>query len=308
MSAEHQYASAFVKRLLDNQALKALTPLQREEQIVQFLHSNAAQLAPTLSSEAFFPSRSWNQIVTLLLRALTEQVDHVLYPNLDRLAGGINFGFVNLLRQQSVASDRVRDQVIGALKGLLQRNEARRTFTGAYAAIAYGFVDRYTDQVWNRKSYAHFELTKVQRLKLGRDDVKAMIEVTLLLKPMIHLIAAGGSTAQSERTSGTVQSQFAEKVLAAAKKQLPLVPDQVLKSGVNANVSYVENRFIEATARLAAVLAARCRNYQPNVRADRGADNPDKSWLSIARRNYKFYGFDVKILDELYSIAAENGW
>jgi len=82
----------------------------------------------------------------------------------------------------------------------------------------------------------------------------------------------------------------------------------VIRSGVNANVSYLENRFIEATARLAAVFSARCRAFQPNVRVDRGADTPDKSWLSIARRNYKFYGFDVKILDELYSIAAESGW
>ncbi|MFW5718164.1 MAG: hypothetical protein ACOC0E_12050, partial [Spirochaetota bacterium] len=79
-------------------------------------------------------------------------------------------------------------------------------------------------------------------------------------------------------------------------------------SGVNANVSYVENRFIEATARLAAVFSARARSYQPNVDVDRGADSPDKSWLSVARRNYRFYGFDLKLLDELYSIATENGW
>jgi hypothetical protein len=41
---------------------------------------------------------------------------------------------------------------------------------------------------------------------------------------------------------------------------------------------------------------------------DRGADTPDKSWFSIARRNFKFYGYDVKMIDEFYKIAAENGW
>ena len=45
-----------------------------------------------------------------------------------------------------------------------------------------------------------------------------------------------------------------------------------------------------------------------NTRVDRGAESPDKSWFSIARRNYKFYGFDIKMLDELYKTAAENGW
>ncbi|MFW5689570.1 MAG: hypothetical protein ACOC1U_08355 [Spirochaetota bacterium] len=283
------------------------TPLQREEQIIQFLHTNAAQLAPTLGSQAFFPGKSWNQIVALLLQALMAEVDTSLMPDLENVAGGIRFAFVNLLRQQAAGSEKVREQIITLVKGLLGKLEARRTFTGAYAALAYGIVDRYMDQIWNRKSYIHFELTKVQRLKLGKDDTKSMVESTLLLKPVINLVSAGPS-GQTEATSGIVQSQFAEKVFAAAKKQLTLVPDQVVKSAVNANVSYVENRFIEATSRLAAVFSARCRNYQPNVRVDRGADSPDKSWLSIARRNYKFYGFDVKILDELYSIAAENGW
>jgi hypothetical protein len=41
---------------------------------------------------------------------------------------------------------------------------------------------------------------------------------------------------------------------------------------------------------------------------DRGANGPDSSWFSVARRNYKYYGFDIKMLDELYRIAADNGW
>lgn len=305
MSAEQQKATAFVSRLLANPALQTLTPLQREEQIIQFLHTNAAQLAPTLATPAFFPGKAWNQIVSLLLKALMDEVDRELLPQIDTMVGGIRWSFVAVLRQQAAGSDRVSAAIGEFVKTLLSRIEARRTFTGAHAALAYGLVDRYLDAIWNRKSYVHFELSKVQRLKLSKEDTKAMIEVTLLLKPVVHLGTAG---VQTEQGSGIVQPQFAEKVLVAAKKQLPLVPDQVLKSGVNANVSYVENRFIEATARLAAVFAARSRAYQPNVRVDRGADSPDKSWLSIARRNYKFYGFDVKILDELYSIAAENGW
>jgi hypothetical protein len=308
MSAENEKATSFVSRLLGNPTLQLLTPLQREEQIIQFLHTNASQLAPTLASASFFPGKSWNQIVALLLRALTTEVDRSFLPDLERLVDGVQFGFVNLLRQQAVASEKVREQVLVFLKNLLGRMDARRSFTGAHAALSYGYVDRYVDAVWNRKSYVHFELTKVQRLKLSREDTKSFVEATLLLKPIIGLSSAAGGTVQSEQTSGIVQTQFAEKVFEAGRKQLPLLPEQVVRSGVNANVSYVENRFIEATARLAAVFSARCRNYQPGVHPDRGADTPDKSWLSIARRNYKFYGFDVKILDELYSIAAENGW
>ena len=312
MSAEQDKASAFVARLLNNPALQSLTPLQREEQIIQFLHANAAQLAPTLASPSFFNGRSWNQIVALLLQALMNAVDAQLMPDLANLVSGVRMGFVNVLRPQSVSEEKVRSEILEMLRSLLGRIEARRTFTGAHAALVYGFPDRYVNEIWNRrnsgKSYIHFQLTKVQRLKLGRDDVKSLLEVTLLLKPLVHLVTTGSAPAVGEQTSGTVQNAYAEKVIAAARRQLPSLPDHAIKSAVNANVSFLENRFIEATARVAAVLAARCRNYQPNVRVDRGADTPDKSWLSIARRNYKFYGFDDKILDELYSIAAENGW
>ena len=181
MAAEQDKATAFISRLLANPAIQPLTPLQREEQIIQFLHTNASQLAPTLASQSFFPGKSWNQIVALLLRALMNEVDRTLMPDLDDLVAGVQFGFVNLLRQQSVSSDKVREQVLAFVKGLLGRIDARRTFTGAYAALSYGFADRYVDAIWARKSYIHFELTKVQRLKLSREDTKSFVEATLLL-------------------------------------------------------------------------------------------------------------------------------
>jgi hypothetical protein len=52
----------------------------------------------------------------------------------------------------------------------------------------------------------------------------------------------------------------------------------------------------------------RCKHYKPYTKVDRGAETPDKSWFNIARRNYKYYGFDIKMLDEFYKIAAENNW
>ena len=44
------------------------------------------------------------------------------------------------------------------------------------------------------------------------------------------------------------------------------------------------------------------------MKIDRGAETSDKSWFNVARRNYKFYGYDLDMLVELHSISAENGW
>ena len=102
--------------------------------------------------------------------------------------------------------------------------------------------------------------------------------------------------------------QFIEKMLAVLRQRIPALPDQVLRSALYSNGSFLEYRSMEATARLSSIFSSMCRNHRPNMKIDRGADTADKSWISIARRNYKFYGLDVKMLDEFYKTAAENGW
>jgi hypothetical protein len=56
MNDEPTRAKLFITRLLANPALQDLNPLHKEEQIIQFLHSNAGQLFPTLSSDQFTSS------------------------------------------------------------------------------------------------------------------------------------------------------------------------------------------------------------------------------------------------------------
>lgn len=308
MNSDGERAQAFVGRLLQNPALNGLTPLQREEQILQFLQVNAGQLAPTLSSNHFFPGKNWQQIVSLLHEQLYKATDEHLLPDVDRLVREqIEFTFIHLLRQQHVDDAKLAAEVSALVKKLLARPEFRRVMTGPYTALRHGVVDRYLDEVFNRKTYVHFELTKVQRLRLGKDEIRQYIQLNMLLKPTIAMIKLPVQN-ESQQQAGMVQHQFAEKVLRLLKKELQLLPEPVLKSAVDANVSFNEHRFLEATARLSAIFSARSRNYQPNMKVDRGADSPDKSWLNVARRNYKFYGFDVKMLDELYKIAAENMW
>ncbi len=308
MNTESQKAQAFIGRLLQNPTLHGYSLLQQEEQIIQLLHGNAAQLAPTLSSGQFFPGKNWNQIFSLLVNSLYEVIDTRLLPDLERIATEqIDYTFFQLIRQQPVDGSVVGRQVLGVVEKFLAKPEGRRAFTGPYTAIVSGMIDRYLEEVFYRKTYIHFELTKVQRLRMGKEEVKNFVILNLLLKPVVHLLGSVGQS-QHDRATGMVQNQFAEKVLQSIKGSLKAVPEAVLQSVVHGSVSFNDNRFIEATARLAAILGTRARNYQQDIKVDRGADSPDKSWLSTARRNYKFYGFDVKMLDELYKIAAENVW
>ncbi len=309
MSTESEKAAAFLTRLLQNPALQPLNPLLKEEQILQFLQINARQLYPTLASNPFFPDRNWEQISTLLSQTLMQMIDGQFKQDLHRLVEKlIDFSFVQFLRQQNVPQEKIRDEVLSLIDRLLAKREVRRDLAGVYNALNYSYVDRYIEQAYKRHQYVHFELTKVQRLRMGKEEIKNYVRATLLLKPFIHVISMPEGGRNGETGSVIVQVQVIERVSSRLEQTLKTLPEDVIRSGMYANGSFMENRSMYATSRIAAVIAAMCRNVKPQQSIDRGADTADKSWLSIARRNYKVYGFDIKLLDELYKIAAENGW
>jgi hypothetical protein len=307
-------AAAFVNHLLANPALNKLNPLQKEEQILQFLKTNAQSLVPTLSSPQFFPGAPWNQILTLLYTALVQETDKTLKPQLEGLIRQkISFSFISAIQPHRIPEDQCRQQMWELCQRLLQKPEARRALVGPLTAILADFVSRYIDKSFDDRQYVHFELTKVQRLRLEIDDIKHMIQATLLLRPSIHLftearanaVGAGESTGAE---SAVVQPQFAATAFDNMKGQLQLLTPELIRGGLFSNVSFEEDKQIDATARIAAVFSSRAKNFKPIAKVDRGANTPDRSWFSITRRNYKYYGFDIKILDEFYKMAAENGW
>jgi hypothetical protein len=130
----------------------------------------------------------------------------------------------------------------------------------------------------------------------------------MLLKPLIYLFTPQGTVMKNTANGHVFLSQFTKNVAHSLIQKAPFVPEQVFLSAMNSNASFNDDSAIEATARLGNIVTSMCRNYKPELKKDRGADSAQKSWINVARKNYKFYGYDIKILDELYNIAADNGW
>ena len=195
----------------------------------------------------------------------------------------------------------------GFLKKLAAKAESRKELTGPLMGVGTGMIDRYVERIFHRQRYISFELRKVQRLKISPNEVADLVKVTMLLRPAVHYFR--DSQANSLRSNMLLVSPaFAGKVSKQTGRELNLMPESVVKAGVNSALSFQDNPYMESTARLAAVFAHRCRNLKPGMKVDRGAESSDKSWFSVARKNYKFYGFDLDLLVELHGIAAENGW
>lgn len=302
-------AASFINRLLANQTLAQLPPLKREEQIIQFLNVNAQALYPTLSSPQFLPGKNWATILTLLTKALAIETDKLLLPQLQELLDtSIDFTFMSFLHQRRIPPEEYKEEIFTFLQRLLQKGAARTVLSGPFTALSANLTDRYIDESFELRQYIHFELTKVQKLKMSKEEIKNMVKASMLLKTAIYLLTVEDTAGSREKSAGMVGVRFIDKAYSILKAQLKLLPDALLKSALNSNVSFQENKNIEATGRIASIFSFRAQSYKPQVQVDRGANTPDRSWFNVSRRNFKFYGFDIKMLDEFYKIAAENGW
>ena len=309
MSIGSEKANSFINHLYENPSLQQYTPLQREEQIIQFLEKNQHTLSPTLSSNDFFPGYGWNRIMEMLVSTLQERTNaHFLSDLKELITQSINYGFLRDYGMESVNYDVVQSQIEQLLVKLLQNSGSRRLINGSYNSVFHGMPSRYVTVSFNRKSYLYFEFTKVQHLKIPSDQICDLVKITTLLMPSIWIGDHTGVMVNNSGVPMEVDPPWIERAFERAHSEIGSIPKDILRCALRANLSFTDHSDIEATSRLSAIFVARARYFNPNVAIDRGADTPDKSWFNTARRNHKYYGYDSRMLEELYSISSDNHW
>ncbi len=310
MDNENEKTRGFIRHLLDNPALRNQTPLQKEEQIIAFLDVNEKQLYPTLASPAFFPDKSWQQIRVILIQELLKVTDESLHAYMKRFVfEQLDLAFTAFLGLSKVPQEEMKTRLLNLIGEITHKAAGRRALTGSFNALAFKLPEKYIEVIFNSRNYVRFELEKVQRLQMSKEEVKNLVKTSLLLRPSVYILNPDGPAGGPQSTiRGTVQRHAANTVAEKLQKKLPNYPMPVIKSGIESNLSFLENKDLLTTARLTTLFSHMAREYKPNMTVDRGASSPEKSWFSIARRNYRYFGYDIKMLDELYKIAAENGW
>ncbi|MBN1648646.1 MAG: hypothetical protein JW874_11495 [Spirochaetales bacterium] len=307
MNQENQNSRIFIERLLANPGLASLNPLQKEIQILQFLNTNRQQLFPTLSSEGFFPGKAWNEIFSLLYDALVQLINESLFPLVASvLSADVDYSFMISLGQQSFNKEHISKTAEAFIQKMLGNNEVRREYSVIMNILPHEFIEKYLHEIFETKSYIFFELTKVQKLKMDVKQVINMLKICILLRPAIHFFNNGSF--HTESAVVLIPLQQAKNIEPLCRKDLPGLPEEITASAIHSNVSFLDNQYLEATARISSIITLMYKNFRSDMKVDRGAVSPEKSWINIARRNYKFLGLDIKMLDEFYKYAAENNW
>jgi len=309
MDSQNEKTIGFIRHLLDNPSLRNQTPLQKEEQIIAFLDTNAKQLFPTLASPGFFPNHNWQQIRTILIGELLKITDESMQAYLQRFVfEQLDLAFTGFLGLKQVPQEEMKTRLLNLLGAISHKAAGRRALTGSFNALAFKLPEKYIEIVFTSRNYIRFELEKVQRLRMSKEEVKNLVKTSLLLRPSVYILSPDGAGTAQYKTRGTVQKHAADVVRQKLQQQLPNYPEQVIRSGVESNLSFIDNTNLLTTARLTTLFSHMAREYKPDMTVDRGASSPEKSWFSVARRNFRYFGYDIKMVDELYKIAAENGW
>ncbi|MDC7221330.1 MAG: hypothetical protein PQJ59_15445 [Spirochaetales bacterium] len=303
---DREKAQQFVIRLMSNPALQGLAPLKKEQQIAYFLKVNEEQLLPTLCSPAFFPGMDRKQINALLIGVLREMTNQTILPPLKQfITGSLRPSALSCaVKDKDANINAMREALWKMTTSVLSSSEGRDGLIPAITLFASPLFNRYVPQFITRQKYISFEIRMVQRFKEIPENIVDILKLTVLLKPIVHTFLDN----TGELINGCISLPYANQIVRQLHEKYPALPEILLQGIVHSNVSFAESRDLPATSRLGAIFTQRAINWNPDQKIDRGAESSDKSWFSIARKNYKYYGYDMDMLMELYNIAAEMGW
>ena len=309
MDERSEKLSRFVSRMLETPGLMGLPALRKEEQALQFLRLNTVQLTPLLATLGTNPGEA--------ARALRAACDTLLEQEI----GGILAGRIALSCFPPMAGGRqpparARQELSALVRKIAGHPVARQALSGALAAAGSDITDKYIADAWGRRKYIYVETTRVERLSLHEGEIADLERLLLLVRSAAYLsVTPGGDAAKDPENArnaapagcAPLPEQFVEKAVPAISVLLPSFPSAIARLALRSTLAFPAAAGLEASSRLCAIFALRGRSLGPAA-VDRGADTADKSWFNVGRRNAKRRGLDPQMLDELYTIAAENGW
>jgi hypothetical protein len=299
MEPERARAAEVAARLLASPALAGRTPLEKEEQALLLLRSRAAEMAGLLARERFFPGIPWERSRELLLEELRSASDRELQPAMEALlTRDGSFPFAGGLQSTPVDGGRCRKEMGSLLDRILRSERARAALSAPLAAAQRDLPGRYLPHCFDDRQYVHFELTKVERLRLGPAETASLVRSALLLRAGIFLTDGA--------EPGGLGPRYAAEAQALLRAQLRALPAAALRSAVLSHLPCQGNPLLPATARLTALFAAAARaGVSVPVR---GALPAESSWWGVALHNADYHGLDASMLEEMRGIAARNGW
>jgi hypothetical protein len=306
----------FVTHLFQNPSIKEEPILVAEGLIINFIIHNLEQLKPAMKNPQFFPHMEWNEILQLILMDLYDRAWSETSPVLEKFYKSTDFTSLQRIPKAPVLpADFIREKLKVFTPEVFKNKDARFNFNSVINIFQYGIIDKYIDAVFTRKGFLYNELVRVQKVNLEHADYIVFLKTLLLIKNASYMKLSLDTSNEDTKTSLfeilKSRSQPAKYFDTAAFKlseSLPFLPVKFLKVALKSCFKHNMTDNDETVSRFLYIMSARFHNYKHSVKVDRGAESPDKSWFGIAKKNAEYYGYDKRMLDDLYMIAGDNNW
>lgn len=312
MENEKRKMKEFLDKLWQNPAILKASMGKKENQILSFLRENQAQLQKVFASSDYFPNMSWNEAVALLLNELVEKVLDSISPKLDRIKQ--NLLQPALLQQFDSTADIDSDVFKKFLVSMMKNKPVRDQYIIVFEMISLEYFERYLPFAFEKRKTIFTEVIRRERLDIDINLVPKYINLVSLFRPLyFHKFPyKKGLDQHISLNDAQKDKKLYEQAINGMKdyleEELGPLPEKIFRPGCESFLSATDNPDISGISRLINIMANRCMDFDPSVKADRGAESPDKSWFNINRRNAKNFGYDVRFLEELYQVAGDKGW
>ncbi|MFW5808695.1 MAG: hypothetical protein ACOCWH_06550 [Spirochaetota bacterium] len=305
----------FVTHLLSNPNIQNEPVLIAEGIVLNFIISNLDKLKKTFKSPQFFPELSSKEVLALIIADLRNRTIEKVKPKLFSYIDYIDFTV--LLKYQKSASynnDYYRDLFKQYLDEIIQNKDVRYYLNSTLNILSMDVLERYLGESFSKRTPMFFELVRVQKNNLKTEEYVNYLKILLLLRCGAYYKREIPDFSESKvnindflKVPKTLEQFFKKRALATAHS-LPGVAASIIEMAIKSNVSESLLAPEDSSARLMYILAQRFQHYQEYKKIDRGAESPDKSWFGVMRKNAAYYGFDKRLLEDLYMISGNNNW
>jgi hypothetical protein len=316
MSEDKQKARDFVDHLFSNPNISSEPPLIAEGLLINFIVQNMNQLKLTFKTPQFFPHLEWNQVLQLILSDLYERVSSEVFPVLDKFFEEMDYDALERISDNSnFPADFQQEKLKGFVRTIIKNKDVRYNLNSTVTMLKSNTIDNYIGEIFNHRGFLFNEITRVQKSNLEIGEYIVFVKILLILRSGAHMKIDSPSLGTRKKLSlneaikmrGKLQNYLGDLVQ-YLKQQVPFLSERTITLAVKSNLQMKMTELEEGISRLLFILCTRYHNYKPVGKVDRGAESPDKSWFSVAKKNAEYYGFDKRMLDELYMIAGDNNW
>jgi hypothetical protein len=314
--ADKKKIGDFVNHLLSNPNIKNESTLVAEGMLLNFIVQNREQLKVTFKTPQFFPHLDWNESLSAIVSTIYNLVIGSVMPVLDGFIETFDTEALNKISKNTKFPESFhREKLKSFTQSIMQNKDARYNMNSVINIFKYNALERYLGEMFAGRDYLYNELVRVQKTYLECDEYITYLKVLLIVKnaafvkiPLASESAEKKFNLNDSINSPAVLKKFLDSLLSNMKKQLPNLPEKTLKLAIKANMWEKQTELEDSSSRFLYIFSKRYHDYKPVDRVDRGAESPDRSWFGIARKNAEYYGFNKRMLDELYRISGDNNW